>query len=187
MGKLNILDVGSGPESIAAIVFGEDTGTVIRLDMDPDVHPDYVHDIIQPLPSELHDRFDVVYASHVLEHIPRMQVVEVVRNLAKALKDGGELWFVVPSLEWIAQEIYRGRYDPIVLGFIYGGQSDEYDYHKCGFTLIGLRSLLKLAGLVERKAYQSIFTMTIGEDEFQAIQNVVIGMRHDGDPALAIS
>ncbi len=186
MGNLSILDIGSGPGSIAALVFKEDAGPIIRLDINTENHPDFVHDIANPLPAELRDRFDIVYASHVLEHIPRMKVVDVVRNLAKALRDGGELWMVVPSLEWIAQEIYRGRYDPIVLAFLYGAQNDEYDFHKCGFTIMGLRGLLKTAGLVERKAYQAPFTMTIGDKEFQAIQNVCIGARHDGNPALAI-
>lgn len=40
------------------------------------------------------DRFDRVYASHVMEHVPDDSVV--LRNLHRALKPGGEAWLLVP-------------------------------------------------------------------------------------------
>jgi len=40
------------------------------------------------------DRFDRIYASHVMEHVPDDAVV--LRNLLRALKPGGEAWLVVP-------------------------------------------------------------------------------------------
>jgi SAM-dependent methyltransferase len=39
-------------------------------------------------------RFDRVYASHVMEHVPDDAVV--LRNLLAALKSGGEAWLLVP-------------------------------------------------------------------------------------------
>lgn len=39
-------------------------------------------------------RFDRIYASHVMEHVPDDAVV--LRNLARALKPGGEAWLLVP-------------------------------------------------------------------------------------------
>jgi len=42
-------------------------------------------------------RFDRIYASHVMEHVPDDAVV--LRNLARALKPGGEAWLLVPLWE----------------------------------------------------------------------------------------
>ncbi|MCB0978824.1 MAG: class I SAM-dependent methyltransferase [Acidimicrobiales bacterium] len=39
-------------------------------------------------------RFDLVYASHVLEHVPDDHVV--LENLHRAMTPGGEAWFLVP-------------------------------------------------------------------------------------------
>lgn len=39
-------------------------------------------------------RFDRIYASHVMEHVPDDAVV--LRNIARALRPGGEVWLLVP-------------------------------------------------------------------------------------------
>lgn len=39
-------------------------------------------------------RFDRIYASHVMEHVPDDAVV--LRNIARALRPGGEAWLLVP-------------------------------------------------------------------------------------------
>jgi len=39
-------------------------------------------------------RFDRIYASHVMEHVPDDALV--LRNIARALKPGGEAWLLVP-------------------------------------------------------------------------------------------
>lgn len=43
------------------------------------------------------DRFDRIYASHVMEHVPDDSVV--LENLRHALKPGGEAWLLVPIWE----------------------------------------------------------------------------------------
>ena len=40
------------------------------------------------------ERFDLFYASHVMEHVPDDALV--LRNIYKALKPGGEAWLIVP-------------------------------------------------------------------------------------------
>jgi SAM-dependent methyltransferase len=39
-------------------------------------------------------RYDIVYASHVMEHVP--DDARVLRNIAAALRPGGEAWLIVP-------------------------------------------------------------------------------------------
>lgn len=40
------------------------------------------------------ERFDLFYASHVMEHVPDDALV--LRNIFRALKTGGEAWLIVP-------------------------------------------------------------------------------------------
>ncbi|MGC4252797.1 MAG: methyltransferase domain-containing protein [Sphingobium sp.] len=40
------------------------------------------------------DRYDLFYASHVMEHVPDDRAV--LRNILRALKPGGEAWLIVP-------------------------------------------------------------------------------------------
>lgn len=42
-------------------------------------------------------RFDLFYASHVMEHVP--DDAQVLRNVLDALKPGGEAWLIVPLWE----------------------------------------------------------------------------------------
>ena len=63
-------------------------------DFDPSRYP--LPDIRQLDLMALDDeaRFDIIYASHVMEHVP--DDAQVLRNIARALKPGGEAWLIVP-------------------------------------------------------------------------------------------
>ena len=189
MSAVRILDVGSGAESVAAQVFdwlGEKE--ITRLDVHPDTKPDILHDITQPLPEELHGQFDIVFISHVLEHIDRPRVIEAFRNVISAVRNLGEVWVIVPSAEWAANEIINRREGIHVQMNIFGGQLHPWDYHKCSFTLLSLRQVVELCGLIVRRAYQSPFQIIHDGKQYGSLQNVVIGARYDAlnDPAEAI-
>lgn len=177
---MKILDIGSGVASVAALVFSDvKDKEIVRMDANESLKPDIVHDITTPLPENLLGQFDVVYVSHVLEHIDRLKVIQTLAFLSKALKNMGEMWVIVPSMEWAASEILHGRDGLHTQGMIWGGQNTEWDYHRCGFTLASLRQLFEILQLVVRKAYQSPFGIVMGENEFKCVQNVVIGARYD--------
>lgn len=186
---VKVLDIGSGPDSFARQVFTDIADKEItRLDADVNANPDILHDITQPLPEELRGQFDLVVAAHVLEHIPRQRVVETFRHVISGVKNHGEVWILVPSLEWAANEIINKRDGMHAQLAIFGGQKNEFDFHHCGFTLASLRQMVEICGLVVRKAYQSPFTLIMGDTEQTSIQNVVIGARFDvvEDPAEAL-
>ncbi len=175
--KVALLDVGSGSEETAEFFFPE--ATIIRLDADEEFNPDYVHDIREPFPEETHGRFDVVFLSHVLEHIDRTKVYDTMTYLKSALKDGGELWIIVPALEWVGQELRKDRPSPVTLAALYGSQTNEWQFHKSGYTLYHLRQLIEKVGMIPRQAYQGPFTVTMNKKDYPAVQNIVVAMRND--------
>ena len=114
---------------------------------------DVVADISDELPFE--DRsVSLVYAIHLLEHFPHARSVEVLREWRRVLEPGGPLFVAVPDLHAIAEILIsrRGWFTPPHspwLGAIYGGQKDDWDYHKAGFTEPWLEFLLRLAGFTD--------------------------------------
>ncbi|MBN2023861.1 MAG: methyltransferase domain-containing protein [Pirellulales bacterium] len=73
-------------------------------------HVDYICDAAKrlPLPDEC---FEVVYASHVLEHIPWYQTEHVLREWTRILKPGGVLEIWVPDGEKICKAFIDGECD----------------------------------------------------------------------------
>lgn len=69
-------------------------GDYVPADFDPSRYP--LPDIRQLDLMALDDeaRFDIIYASHVMEHVP--DDAQVLRNILRALKPGGEAWLIVP-------------------------------------------------------------------------------------------
>jgi len=57
---------------------------------------DYVYDAAKPLPFK-DNTFDLIYASHILEHIPWYQTEKVLREWLRILKTGGILEIWVPD------------------------------------------------------------------------------------------
>ncbi len=171
---LDVLDVGAGRSATARALFPG--GRVTTVDVDPLTEPDFCHDITQPFPAEMAQSFDVVVASHVLEHLETLDVVPTLKNLRSLLKQGGLIFVIVPSLEWCARELLKDSPSPVVLACIYGtGNSTQA--HRTGFTLSFLRSVLGMAGFRTRHANSEPFTVRLGEKDYQAVQNFVVAFR----------
>ncbi len=179
MADLLLLDVGSGPDSVAAQFF--DDFEVTRLDGDAALDPDVVHDITKPFPDEHQGIYDLVFCSHVLEHVPWSKVIQTVEHLRSALKKGGELWIIVPALEWAAHQIMLDEPSPTLNSFLYGAQTNPWQLHQSGFTLNLLRLVMAQTGLTIKQAYQTPFQIDMDGKKYEAKQNIVIGMRWSDD------
>lgn len=182
---LEILDVGSGIGNegmINAYFGGTKDKHVTRLDINPACKPDILHDITQPLPEEYRGKFDVVFSCHMLEHMGRQEVFPVMRNIASAVKNMGEVWIIVPDMLWAAQQVVAGRDGMQVQGLLYGAQRPDnpWDLHKSGFTLHALRRMMEIIGLVIKRATQEEFIMLLEDKQFNCMQNICIGARYDG-------
>lgn len=174
--KISVLDVGSGARSVVEELFGEEA-SVIKMDANPDTNPDYVHDIREPFPEELHNRFDIVLGYHVLPCVEREAVFQSGVHMAQCVRPGGEMWLSAPSLEWICKQPGKGR-GLLVQQLLHGSQQTEFDIFKSSFMLEDLRLILINSGMVLRKAYQTpILFQSEGEEVLSAVQNVAIGTR----------
>ena len=100
-----------------------------------------------PLTQFKDETFDLVYASHLLEHYPRNKVELVVKEWTRILKVDGMLRLSVPSFENIVK-IYQetGKLENVI-GPVVGGQTYDYEFHYCIFDKRTLTDLMKRCGL----------------------------------------
>lgn len=95
-----------------------------------------------------------IRASHVLEHFPHGQVLEVLKDWVRALKPGGVLRIAVPDFAKVAAGYLEGDRQPTE-GWVMGGQTDADDFHRALFDEAKLKRLLSDAGLVLLRPWTS--------------------------------
>ena len=128
------------------------------------------------LPEQIEEgSYEIVYLGHILQRYPREQVGEIIKQFITYLKPYGELWVVVPSLEWAAKAVYSKDQPGIVPYVMLYGRDD--DPHLSGFTLNWLRVAMQVNGLVVRKAVQEYVHVMDGDVETKAVQNFCIGFK----------
>lgn len=153
------INLGSGLKPLAGFV---------NVDALPDAPGvDVVANIAERLPFE-DGSASLIYAAHILEHFPHGDVPRLLAEWRRVLREGGQLLIAVPNLDVIAGMLVERRgwftppHDPWI-GAIYGGQKDEYDFHKGGFTAVSLAHRLNEAGFGDVRQ-ESRFD-DIGEDD----------------------
>jgi predicted SAM-dependent methyltransferase len=93
------------------------------------------------------ETFDLVYSSHVLEHFPRKETLNVLKEWVRVLKRGEILRISVPSFENIIKIYqYKNTIDNIT-GPLMGGQTYDTNYHYNIFDQNYLTSLMIESGL----------------------------------------
>mgnify|MGYP001590904132 CR=1 FL=1 len=106
---------------------------------------------------------DMIYASHLLEHIPHRQTLSTLQNWYRVLKVNGKVIINVPNFEWACDYFLEKQKNPDywdvrdkkyyftkdkLLEIFYGGQDSEGEYHHNGFTIDKLEYNLCKAGFV---------------------------------------
>ena len=145
---------------------------------------DLVADVGGPLPFES-GAVALIYASHVLEHFPTDDVPRVLGEWRRVLRDGGTLLVAVPDLERIAARLVNdpGWFTPPHnpwLGAIYGGQKDDWDFHKTGFTAPWLAYCLDQAGFGDVRRVDRFPEARVDDGSYSPIPfgvNVSLNMR----------
>jgi predicted SAM-dependent methyltransferase len=118
----------------------------INVDAVPLPHIHYVREVddLSVFPKEY---ADLIYASHVLEHISHRKVAKVLKEWRRVLKRGGILRIGVPDFDRII-ELYsaEGRDVSVIMGALMGGQDYDYNFHKTIFNRKYLTRLFKSVG-----------------------------------------
>jgi SAM-dependent methyltransferase len=148
-----------------------------RLDLNPDTHPDYLADMhdMKTVPD---NTFDVIHASHVLEHTTRAGVTKVLDEFLRVLKPHGVALVIVPDLLTAAEHIVKGRLEeaayhsavgsitPLDMLYGHGIEVDDNPFmcHKTGFTNITLGRRMNEAGFVATGVWRDGFNVfALGE------------------------
>ena len=116
----------------------------VNIDLFSSVRADcYANALAIPYPEKT---FDIVYASHVLEHMNRHTILAALTHWKFLLKDGGTLRLSVPDFKAICEYYTLSGDVQKVLGLLYGGQRISLDTHKIAFDQIFLTKCLKTVG-----------------------------------------
>lgn len=118
----------------------------INVDTRPGWHI-HVVDTIQNIHQVFPKNYaDLIYACHILEHVPYAQVPDVLKKVRSRLKPGGIFRIAVPDFAVLVQ-MYNEKKDlDDVLPPLMGGQGYPDNFHYVAFDSAYLSKLLKESG-----------------------------------------
>jgi predicted SAM-dependent methyltransferase len=122
----------------------------LNLNIQPGPHVDAVGTCVD-LGQFAAESFEQVYASHVIEHLGyKAELPTALAEIHRVLKPGGAFFVSVPDLEVLCRLFVRPELKPEerfrVMRMMFGGQMDEHDFHKTGFTGHMMQAFLSGAG-----------------------------------------
>jgi len=138
--------------------------TLVRFDINEACNPDYRGDV-RSLPFGT-EEFDLIFNSHILEHIHRDEWMNTLAEWLRVLKSNGDFITVVPNIKWAFDHINEEGLQSKALDVLYGAQSTEWDFHYNGFWPERLEKILKDLGL------------TIKSTEFEGFNLIVKAVKN---------
>ena len=112
------------------------------------------------------DSIEEIYASHVVEHVEQKNIKKTLNGIYRILKEGGKFYISVPDLDVLCKIFINDKAPPKVkfhvMRMMFGGQTDEHDYHYFGWNFLFMKDFLIESGFkkVERVKSFSIFNDT---------------------------
>jgi SAM-dependent methyltransferase len=155
-GSKKAIDIGCGPIDRSS-EFPEHI--LVRVDIREECTPDYRCDVTN-LPFA-NCEFDLAFSSHVLEHFSRAIWESVLEEWCRVIKIKGEIILCLPNIEWAAKNVMNGSVDKDTLNVLYGGQSNDYDFHYNGLTPKIISNALVTRGFSEPSLEQSGYNMIL--------------------------
>lgn len=108
-------------------------------------HIDFVCDARQ-LKMITDDSVSEIYACHILEHVERKDLVNVLKEWHRVLNNDGIIRIAVPDFEAVVNEYIINKDLNLYQGLIYGGQTYEYNFHYVAFDFAMLKKILEDSG-----------------------------------------
>lgn len=163
-----VLHVGCGMADAKRLhpLFKHQSWQEVRLDIDESTSPDIAGSMVDMRDFAEHGSCNAIWASHVIEHLSRHEVIKTFREFRRVLSPTGFALMRTPDIESVAQFILDGRIHDIIyvspagpitpLDMLYGhGRSIERGAeamrHGTAFTQDLLASDLIEAGFAETR------------------------------------
>ena len=105
-----------------------------------------------------------IYVSHALEHFKRQEVINLILEWNRVLKLDGVLRIAVPDFEKVVKMYLKNKDISELIGFLSGGQKDEYDIHYINFDIYILEKLLKACGFDNIERYNATYFLGNKDD-----------------------
>lgn len=137
----------------------------VNMDARPLAGVDVLTDVFM-LPSVQPESVDLIYASHVFEHVPRPLTEHVLGNWYKVLMPGGVLRLAVPNFESVVLEYVCGKPLTDLLGLLYGRQDYPGNAHMCAYDFDTLSALLTKCKFTDVKPYDWRKTEHASHDDY---------------------
>lgn len=136
MNKLKKLHLGSGTKILDGF---------LNIDIRPLPGVDIVS-TIDNLPMFEDNSIDLIYCCHVLEHVPRNELGNILTEWRRILKPDGKLRIAVPNFEAVVEhyKIYTDL--PKLIGLLYGGQTYKENFHYNIWDFKALKESLEKVG-----------------------------------------
>ena len=110
-------------------------------------------DDIRTLYSFNNESVDLIYSSHVLEHIGRLEYATVIKRWFDILKPNGILRLAIPDFEQIVANYNKHKNLKQLLGLLWGGQIYPQNYHYMGWDFESIKSDLISVGFKDIYRY----------------------------------
>ncbi len=109
---------------------------------------------------------DLIYVSHVLEHVGRREYMNVLKRWYDILQSGGVLRIAVPDFEQVVNHYNKFNDLRALRGFLYGGQTYAENYHFCAWDFKTIKSDLESIGFKDVRRYNWRETEHADMDDF---------------------
>lgn len=117
----------------------------INVDIREDVNPDIVDDGFKLNKFE-NNSVDLIYCSHMFEHLDFNEADKAVRRWYEVLKKDGVLRLAVPDMDAVFAHYFYWKNLKVLRSALWGSQRHAFDYHKCGWDKETLSEFLKERG-----------------------------------------
>ena len=107
-----------------------------------------------------------IYACHILEHVERSEVVDVLREWNRVLRPNGVIRIAVPDFEAVVEEYRENRDLMCFQGLLFGGQTYDYNFHHVAFDFEMLKTFLEDAGFSSVVKYDWRDFLPEGYDDY---------------------